>query len=133
MNTPTCPAPASFASFAIGVAPQLRAIARELSKESGIKSFCSLFVAELANVQERLEEQLDEGGDPDKAAEHRVSKLLDNLERLCQVNLPLTSQVLRILYNKATFYSGPLVALSLQAASGIPLTADGTRPLYNSL
>jgi hypothetical protein len=92
MNTPTRPASASFALFAIDVAQQLRAVAHELSKESGIKSFCSSFAAELVNVQECLVEQLNEGGEP---ATHRVSKFLDNLEKLCQVSLPLTTKRFR--------------------------------------
>jgi hypothetical protein len=70
-------------SFANDVVQQLRDNAHELSKEPGIKASCSELAAELANVQHRLEELADA---PSNAAEEcRVLKLLDNLERLCQV------------------------------------------------
>jgi hypothetical protein len=63
-------------SFACDVIIELQGIARELSKESGTKTFCSLFSAALENVQDYL--TLDD-------SPRNVSKLLDNLERLCQV------------------------------------------------
>jgi hypothetical protein len=82
MKTPTSH---SSTSFACDVAQQLQDNARELSKETGIKAFCSALAAELANVQQDLE---DLGEEPGKAAEEpRLLKLLENLERLCQVSL----------------------------------------------
>lgn len=68
-------------SFACDVAAALQGIARELSKETGTKAFCSLLAAALDNARENLR-GLDEGlgNIPD------VPKLLDNLERLCQVS-----------------------------------------------
>jgi hypothetical protein len=70
--------------FARDVAQGLRDIAHELSKQRGIKAFCSELAAELANVQLRLEELGDQRSSA--IGERRVLKLLDNLERLCQVS-----------------------------------------------
>jgi hypothetical protein len=70
--------------FARDVAQQLCDIAHELSKEPGIKAFCSQLAAELASVQQSLGESGD--GQSSAVGEHRVLKLLDSLERLCQVS-----------------------------------------------
>lgn len=84
MHTTT---PHSSTSFACDVAQQLRDNARELSKETGIKAFCSALQGELANVRQHIENLGEELG---KAmGEPRLVKLLDNLERLCQVSLPV--------------------------------------------
>jgi hypothetical protein len=80
MNILTC---RSSTSFADDVVQQLRDNAHELSKEPGIKAFCSALAAELTNVQHRLEELVDASSNA--AEERRVLKLLDNLERLCHV------------------------------------------------
>jgi hypothetical protein len=69
--------------FAKDVAQQLLQNALELSKEPGIKAFCSALAAEMANVQQCLEKLGDTQNDA--AGEHRVLTLLDNLEQLCQV------------------------------------------------
>lgn len=82
MNTPTS---LSSTSFACDVVQQLRDNAHELSKEVGIKAFCSALAAELDNVQEYLEDLGEELHNA--AGESRLLKLLDNLERLCQVSL----------------------------------------------
>ena len=66
------------------VTQQLRSYAHELSKESGIKAYCSALAAELANVQQYLEELGD--APSDAAGEHRVLNLLDNLEKLSRVS-----------------------------------------------
>jgi hypothetical protein len=70
--------------FARDVVQGLRDIAHELSKQRGIKAFCCELAAELATAQQRFEEL----GDQRSSAieEPRVLKLLDNLERLCQVS-----------------------------------------------
>jgi hypothetical protein len=68
------------------VTQQLRKYAHELCKESGIKinAYCSMLAAELANVQQYLEELGD--APSDAAGEHRVLRLLDTLEKLCHVS-----------------------------------------------
>lgn len=71
-------------SFACHVAQQLQYNARELSKEPGIRGFCSALAAELANVQQFLETASQE-----PAENSRLLKLLNNLERLCQVSVLL--------------------------------------------
>ncbi|OXV08982.1 hypothetical protein Egran_03256 [Elaphomyces granulatus] len=68
--------------FAKDVAQQLLHNAQELSKEPGIKAFCSALAAELANIQQCLEKLGD--AQNDAAGEHRVLTLLDNLGQLCQ-------------------------------------------------
>jgi hypothetical protein len=72
----------SYTLFAYDVAQQLQDNARELSKEPGIKAFCSTLAAELVNVQQFLETSSQE-----PAGKPRLLKLLNNLERLCQVSL----------------------------------------------
>lgn len=76
-------------SFARDVAQGLRDIAHELSKQRGIKAFCSELAAELANVQQGLEELGDQRSSA--IGERRVLKLLGNLERLCQPTLSVPS------------------------------------------
>ncbi|KIM96504.1 hypothetical protein OIDMADRAFT_170237 [Oidiodendron maius Zn] len=78
--------------FARNVAQRLRDIAHERSKQRGIKAICSELAAELATVQQRLEELGDQRSSA--IGERRVLKLLDNLERLCQptVSVPSSSQ-----------------------------------------
>jgi hypothetical protein len=71
-------------SFACDVAQQLRANARELSKQTGIKAFCSALEGALANVCQHLEDLGEEPGNT--VGEPRLVKLMDNLERLCQVS-----------------------------------------------
>jgi molecular chaperone GrpE (heat shock protein) len=75
----------SSTSFAYDVVQQLRNNTHELSKETGIKAFCSALAAELDNIQEHLEDLGEELGKA--AGEPRLLKLLDNFERLCQVSL----------------------------------------------
>jgi hypothetical protein len=62
-------------SFARGVVGALQDIAQELSKDSGIKAFCSMFSTALGAVELDYSPQ-------------NIPKLLDNLERLCQVRKP---------------------------------------------
>jgi hypothetical protein len=70
----------TIAAFACAVASELKGIASELSKEFGIKAFCSSLAAALDSVRKHLE-SLDGGQDNIIA----VPELLDNFERLCQV------------------------------------------------
>ncbi len=79
------PTPHSSMSFACDVVQQLLKNARELSKETGIKAFCSALEGKLTNVQQNLEDLREETGEA--IGEPRLVKLLDNLETLCQVSL----------------------------------------------
>lgn len=68
-------------SFACDVVDELQDVARGLSKEPGTKAFFSPLAAALGNAREHLN-RLNEGlGNIES-----VPRLLDNLERLCQVS-----------------------------------------------
>jgi len=72
-------------SFACDVVQQLQSTACKLSKETGIKAFCSLLEVALDDIQQHLN---DLGEEPGSVIEkERLLKLLNNLERLCQVSL----------------------------------------------
>jgi hypothetical protein len=74
-------------SFACDAAQQLQKIACELAKEPGIKAFCSSLEAALDSVQQHLKGL---GGEAGKVVgEERLLKLLNDLERLCQVSLSM--------------------------------------------
>ncbi|OIW27244.1 hypothetical protein CONLIGDRAFT_715761 [Coniochaeta ligniaria NRRL 30616] len=79
MHTPT---PSAWL-FASDVAQRLRDNARELSKVTGIKAFCSALESELAIIAQHFDDvgvvESDTG-----VGEPRLVKLLENLERLCQ-------------------------------------------------
>jgi hypothetical protein len=72
-------------SFACDVVQQLQGAARELSKETGIKAFCSLLEGALDSIQQHLKDLGEESGSV--IEKERLLKLLNNLERLCQVSL----------------------------------------------
>lgn len=73
--------------FACDVAQKLQENARELSKQTGITAFCSHLEGSLANVRQYLEDLGEEPGNA--VGQLRLVKLLDNLERLCQVSFPI--------------------------------------------
>lgn len=72
-------------SFAAEVLERLRCHAHEVSKTPGAKAFGSNLAAELSSVQQCLEELGQNPVQP--CTERRVLKLLDNLDRLCQLRL----------------------------------------------
>jgi hypothetical protein len=71
-------------SFACDAVQQLQGTACELSKKTGIKAFCSSLEAALDNVQQHLKDLSEEPGSV--VEKERLLKLLNNLERLCQVS-----------------------------------------------
>lgn len=108
--------------FASDVAQRLRDNARELSKLTGIKAFCSALESELAIIAQHLEDvgvvESDTG-----VGEPRLVKLLENLERLCQVTL------LALLDSPGQLtisFSGPPV-LAFSRARGKHLIPDDIR------
>lgn len=112
-------------SFARHVVQQLRNNARELSKETDIKSFCSILEGALANVQQLLE-NLD--GDQDEVIDDpRVMKLLRGCEKLCQVRLSVIRNL--VVVQLITGFSGLLVPLLLQRSRH--LIAQTTRPSFD--
>ena len=120
--------------FAEDVAQQLLHNARELSKEPGIKAFCSALAAELVNIQQCLEKLGD--AQNDAAGEHRVLTLLDNLEQLCQVGSLVahhTSSSECAGDNKTMLYSGQRSVLLPPRGSATPSIVGGdTRPSHES-
>ncbi|KAF7555067.1 hypothetical protein G7Z17_g2451 [Cylindrodendrum hubeiense] len=118
-------------SFAIDVAQQLRSIAHELSQESGIKPFCSCLAAELSNIHQGLGGELDEDIQADRVSERRLSKVLDNLERLCQVKASIVLKVSIKYSNISPFYRDPPAVQYTYPTTSPPSIADDTLPLIN--
>lgn len=77
----------SLLSFALDVTPRLRDSVRDLTKEAGIKGFCSSLGAELEQVERWLGE-VNNASEP--SLNRRLLKLLDQLEKSLQVRLPET-------------------------------------------
>lgn len=67
-------------SFALDVTPRFRDSVRDLSKEPGIKGFCSALGAELEQVEAWLGHALNE-----PSLDERLLRLLDQLEKPLQV------------------------------------------------